>query len=107
MGPEIDQTTEGEIGNEVLGREGLHGGGTGVVTGVEPVLNTGTVVRDAGTEAYGRPHNVHGNWTPEQARNGYVQFVPHHFSSVKKKEICSSASLCLGDGFGFLSLGGV
>lgn len=59
LGPEVDQTAESEVGDEVLGLEDLHGGGTGVVAGFEPVLDAGALVCDAGAEAYGRPHHVH------------------------------------------------
>lgn len=61
--------------------EDLHGGRTGIVAGVEPFLDAGAIVRDAGAEAYGRLHHVHGDWALEEAWNGKVQLVfpSYHF----------------------------
>jgi hypothetical protein len=66
-GPEVDEAVESEVRNKVLGGEDLHGGGTGVVTGVEPMLNTGAIVCDAGAETYGRLHYVERDRTAKEA----------------------------------------
>lgn len=70
--PEADEAVEREIGDEVFGGKNLQGGGTRVVAWVEPALNAGAIVCDAGAEAYGRAHDVHGDWTPKETRNGHV-----------------------------------
>ncbi|KAH0470697.1 hypothetical protein IEQ34_000420 [Dendrobium chrysotoxum] len=55
--PEVDEAAEGEVGDEVGGVEGLHGCGASGVAGVEPTLDGGAVVGDAGAEAHRRPHH--------------------------------------------------
>lgn len=39
------------------------------MAGIEPFLDTGAVVSDAGAETDGRFHNVHGDWAFEEGRN--------------------------------------
>lgn len=46
--PEVDEAAEGEIGDEISGRENLHGGRTSIVAVGKPRLNRTAVVRDAG-----------------------------------------------------------
>ncbi|KAL0928808.1 hypothetical protein M5K25_000731 [Dendrobium thyrsiflorum] len=53
-GPEVDEAAEGEVGDEVGGGKRLHGDGASCVAGVEPALDGGAVVGDAGTEAHRR-----------------------------------------------------
>jgi len=77
---------ESEVRNKVLGGEDLHGGGTGVVTGVEPMLNTGAIVCDAGAETYGRLHYVERDRTAKEAGYSYAEFVSSHSSEIKKKK---------------------
>ena len=50
--------------------ENLHGGGTGVVAVVEPALDAGTVVGNAGAEADRGFHDVEGDRAAEEAGNG-------------------------------------
>ncbi|KAL4310305.1 hypothetical protein GQ457_01G028840 [Hibiscus cannabinus] len=69
LDPEIDQTVESKVRDEILGWKNLHGGGTRVVAGFEPLLDAGTVVGNAGTEANRRFHQV-----KEQRRFGLAGF---------------------------------
>lgn len=76
--PEVYKTMESEIRNVVPGSEDLHGGGTGVVAGVKPVLDTGAIVCDAGAETYGRLHYVERYRAPEEIGYSYVEFASAH-----------------------------
>ena len=59
--------------------EELHGGGAGVVAVIEPALDAGAVVGDAGAEANRGFHDVERYRTPEEARHRDVEVVvPHH-----------------------------
>lgn len=76
--PDGDEAVKGEIRDDVLGREKLVGGGTGIVAGFEPPLDTGTVVGDAGAETHRRPHDVERNGTPEMSRHGNEKLFLNH-----------------------------
>ena len=69
VGPDLDEAVQGAVRNEVLSLEELHGGGAGVVAGVEPALDAGAVVGDSGAEAHRGFHHVEGDWAPEVAGN--------------------------------------
>ena len=64
----------------------MHGSRTGVVTRVEPVLNTGAIVCDAGAETYGRVHYVERNRTVKKTGYSYAEFVSPHFLFLQEKE---------------------
>lgn len=68
-GPLLYEGVEGEVGDEVGGGEDLHGGGTSVVAGVEPRLDAGPIIGDAGAERDGRFHDVQRDWASEEARH--------------------------------------
>ena len=78
FGPDLDESLQGPIGDEFLGREDLHGSRTRVVTIIEPALDAGSVVCYAGAQAHRRFHDVERYRAPEQARNSDVQIVPYH-----------------------------
>ena len=63
--------------------ENLHGGGTGVVAVVEPALDAGAVVGNAGGEADGGFHDVEGYGAAEEAGNGDVEIVSNHGGEAK------------------------
>lgn len=52
MEPEVNEAVESEVGDEVLGGKDLHGSGTRVMPGFEPVLDVGAVVGYARWQAY-------------------------------------------------------
>lgn len=76
--PEVDEALKGEVGDKVLGGEDLHGGGTSVVAGLEPVLDAGAVVGDPRAQAHRGFHHLHGDGAPEGTRYGYGQLLPTH-----------------------------
>lgn len=78
IGPNLNEALEIAIGNEVVGVKELHGGGTSVVAGVEPALDAGAVVGDAGGETDGRFHEVERNWTAEVRGNSDEEIVLDH-----------------------------
>lgn len=57
--PEVNEAVESEVGDEVLGGKDLHGSGTRVMPGFEPVLDVGAVVGYARGQAYRGFHNLH------------------------------------------------
>ncbi|OWM70145.1 hypothetical protein CDL15_Pgr025995 [Punica granatum] len=73
VGQDANEALEGEVGDEVGGGKDLHGGGAGVVTGVEPVLDARAVVDDAGGG-----HDVEGDGATEEAGHNDVEVVPPH-----------------------------
>ncbi|KAF2291248.1 hypothetical protein GH714_020939 [Hevea brasiliensis] len=89
-----DKTMESEVGNEILGGEDLHGGGTGVVPGVKPVLDTGAIVCDAVQRLTGGLHYVERYRAPEEIGYAYVELVSFHLFPFlrsrreRKKERC-------------------
>lgn len=82
VGPDLDEAVQGAIGDKVFGVEDLHGGGTRVVAVVEPALDAGAIVGDAGAEAHRGFHDFERNWAPEETRHRDVQVVPHHLLCV-------------------------
>lgn len=78
VGPDLDEALERVVGGEVCGGEELHGGGAGVVAGVEPALDAGAVVGDAGGEADGGFHDVEGDGAAEMRGHCEVGIVVHH-----------------------------
>ena len=62
-----DEAAEGEVGDEVGGAEREHGGRARGAAGVEPPLDGGPVVGDAGAEADGRAHDVERDRAAEEA----------------------------------------
>lgn len=75
VGPNLNETLEIRIGNEAVVGKDLHGGRTSVVARVEPALNTGTVVGDAGDQTDGRLHEVKRNWANEMSGNSQEEIV--------------------------------
>lgn len=69
----------------------LHGGGTRVVAVVEPALDAGTVVGNAGGEADGGFHDVEGYRAAEEAGNGDVEIVSNHGGEKTEKEVGDGA----------------
>ncbi|ONK71343.1 uncharacterized protein A4U43_C04F7500 [Asparagus officinalis] len=65
-GPDVDEAAEGEVGDEVGGGEGDHGGRARGVPGVESVLDRPAIVGDAGAEADGGAHDLEGDWAAEE-----------------------------------------
>lgn len=76
--PDLDEALEGVVGDEFFGVEQLHGGGAGVVAGVEPALDAAPVVGDAGAQADRGFHDVQRDGAAEIGGHCYVQIVPHH-----------------------------
>ena len=72
IGPDLDEALESTVGDEVFGMEELHGGGAGVVAGVEPALDAGAVVGDSGAEADRGFHDVERDGALEEAGNAYA-----------------------------------
>lgn len=58
--------------------EKLHGCGAGVVAGVEPALDAGAVVGNAGGEADRGFHDIEGYGAAEEAGNRDVEIVSNH-----------------------------
>lgn len=76
--PKIDEAMQGVIGDELFSGKMLHGGWAGVVSGVEPALNAGTVVRDTGAQADRGFHDFQGDGAPEITGHRYLKIILHH-----------------------------
>ncbi|KAK3009447.1 hypothetical protein RJ639_013206 [Escallonia herrerae] len=83
VGPDLDEAVEGVVGDEVLGVEDLHGGGTRVVAAVEPALDAGPVVGHPRAQAHRGFHHVQRNRAPEESRHRDAQVVPPHLRERK------------------------
>lgn len=75
VGPNLNKALEIAIGNEILGEKELHSSRTGIVAGVEPALDAGAVVGDAGGQTDGRFHEVERNWATEVSGNSDEEIV--------------------------------
>lgn len=62
---DLDEALEGVIWDNFFSFEDLYGGGTSVVAAVEPPLDAGVVVTDAGASAHRRFHYGQWNWAPK------------------------------------------
>lgn len=79
IGPNLNESLEIRIGNEVVVVEDLHGGGASIMAGVEPALDAGAVVGDTGGQTDGRLHEVERYWATEVSGNSDEEIVrPDH-----------------------------
>lgn len=85
--PDVDEALEGVVGDEFFGVQQLHGGGAGVVAGVEPALDAAPVVGDAGAQADGGFHDVERDGAAEIGGHCLVEIVPHHRCFGERKEV--------------------
>lgn len=84
VGPDLDEALQGVVGHEILALQDLHGGRTSVVAVVEPPLDTGAIIGDAGAETDGGLHDVQRDGTSEKAGNRDKQVIPHHLQLSEK-----------------------